>query len=174
MPHLTDVLHMKHLLAALVAMTASCGIADFDLEQALQPQTVQGSPVPAPLAALFPLPLTLDLQSQIKARDTGPIDSVTLASLSLHITSSGGDWSFVSSIDVFVESTKPGTALPKVKIAAVSSPGAVQLLSFMVEPGVNLKPYVDEGSQVDTTASGTRPTTDVTFDGKSVFTVHPF
>jgi hypothetical protein len=161
------------LVAGLLSALSGCGIADFDVEQPVPAQTIQGSGIPAPLAAIFPLPLNLDLESKIKARETGPIDSVTLSSLTLHITSSGGNWSFVSSIDVFVESTKSGTALPKVKIASVSMPGAVQTLSFNVEHGVNLKPYIDEGSQVDSAGSGTQPTQDVTFDGKGVFTVHP-
>jgi len=164
---------VRLFVAALIATIAGCGITDFDVEQPVPAQTIQGSGIPAPLAAIFPLPLTLDLESKIKARDTGPIDSVTLSSLTLHITSSGGDWSFVTSVDVFVQSTKSGTVLPKVKIASVSSPGAVQTLSFNVEHGVNLKPYIDEGSQADSNGSGTQPTRDVTFDGLGVFTVHP-
>ena len=59
------------------------------------------------------------------------------------------------------------------KIASVASPGAVKTLTFHVEPGVNLKPYIDEGSQVDSAGSGTQPTQDVSFDGSGVFTVHP-
>jgi len=160
-------------LLVVLSTIAGCGIADFDVDQPVPAQTIQGSGVPAPLAAIFPLPLTLDLESKIKARDTGPIDSVTLSSLTLQITSSGGDWSFVTKVDVFVQSTKSGTALPKVQIASVSSPGAVQTLAFTVAHGVNLKPYIDEGSKVDSTGSGTQPTRDVTFDGKGVFTVHP-
>jgi hypothetical protein len=58
-----------------------------------------------------------------------------------------------------------------VKIAAIGAPGAVRTMDFTVEPGVNLKPYVEEGSQVDTTATGSRPSGDVTFDGTSGFTV---
>jgi hypothetical protein len=159
---------------ACLAMTvAGCGIADFDVDQPVQPQTIQGSGIPAPLAAIFPLPLSLDLEAKIKAKDTGPIDSVTLSSLTLHITSSGSDWSFVQSVTVSVSSTKSGSTLPKVKIASVSSPGAVQTMSFTVEHGVNLKPYIDEGSQVDSAGTGTQPTQSVSFDGQGVFTVHP-
>ena len=164
---------VRLFVAAVIATSAGCGITDFDVEQPVPRQTIEGSGIPAPLAAIFPLPLTLDLESKIKAKDTGPIDSVTLSSLTLQITSSGADWSFVTSIEVFVESTSSGTALPKVKIASVSSPGAVRTLTFNVEKSVNLKPYIDEGSQVDSNGSGTQPTRDVTFDGKGVFTVHP-
>jgi hypothetical protein len=159
----------------LAITTAACGIADFDVEQPVPAQTIQGSGLPAPLAAIFPLPLNLDISSKIKAKDTGPIDGVTLSSLTLDITSpsSGGDWSFVTSIDVFVASTRSGSTLPRAKIASVASPGAVRTLSFHVEAGVNLKPYIDEGSQVDSAGTGTQPTQSLTFDGKGVFTVHP-
>jgi hypothetical protein len=160
------------LAACSMTALASCGIADFDVDQPVPQQTIQGSGLPAPLAAIFPLPLSLDLNSKIKAQETGPIDGVTLSSLTLQIRSSG-DWSFVTSVDVSVASSKSGTTLPKVKIASVSSPGAVQTLNFKVEGGVNLKPYIDEGSVVDSSGVGTQPTQDVTFDGKGVFTVHP-
>ena len=78
----------------------------------------------------------------------------------------------MTSIDVFVASTKSGSMLARTKIASVASPGAVRTLSFHVE-GVNLKPYIDEGSQVDSAGTGTQPTQDVMFDGQGVFTIHP-
>jgi hypothetical protein len=164
---------LRVLATCLTMTTAGCGIADFDVEQPVPAQTIQGSGLPAPLVAIFPLPLDLDISSKIKARDTGPIDGVTLSSLTLDITSSGGDWSFVASIDVFVSSSKSGSTLPRAKIASVASPGAVRTLSFHVEGTVNLKPYIDEGSQVDSAGMGTQPTQDVSFSGKGVFTVHP-
>jgi hypothetical protein len=163
---------LRALVLSPVIAAAGCGIADFDVEQPVPAQTIPGSGLPAPLAAIFPLPLDLDISSKIKARDTGPIDGVTLSSLTLDITSSGGDWSFVSSIDVFVSSTRSGSTLPRAKIASVASPGAVRTLSFRVE-GTNLKPYIDEGSKVDSSGMGTQPTQDVAFSGKGVFTVHP-
>jgi hypothetical protein len=161
------------LVPCLVVAAAGCGIADFDVDQSVPSQMIQGSGLPSPLAAIFPLPLSLDISSKIKAQDTGPIDGVTLKSLALDITSSGGDWSFVMSVDVFVSSTKSGSTLPRAKIASVSSPGAVRTLTFQVESSVNLKSYIDEGSQVDSSGTGTQPTQDVTYDGKAVFTVHP-
>jgi hypothetical protein len=158
---------------------AGCGIADFDVSQDIPEQRVPGSSIPGPLAALFPVPIELDISSKIKARDTGPIDGVTLSSLDLTITATdqpSGDvdnWAFVTHIDVFVQSTKSGSTLPRVRIAMVSSPGAVQTMAFEVDSGVNLKPYVEEGSQIDTTASATAPSDDVSYAGSSVFTVHP-
>lgn len=156
------------------AALAGCGLTDFDIDQPVPEQSIPGSPLPGPLASLFPLPLSLDLSSKIKAMETGPV-TVTLKALSLTITSptdGSQDWSFVDSVDVFVESTKQGSTLPKVKIASVTSPGAVTTMDFDVEGSVDLSPYVDEGSQVDSTGSGSAPTNDLTYDGDSTFTVH--
>ncbi len=166
-------------LHVLLPILTSCSIADFDIDQRVPDQRVPGSSIPGPLAALFPVPISLDLESKIKAMNTGPIDGVTLKSLTLTITATDrpsgdvDDWAFVEQVDVFVESTKSGSTLPRVKIANISMPGAVQTMTFDVDSGVNLKPYVDEGSQVNSTGSGTAPSDDVSYDGKAVFTVHP-
>lgn len=168
---------MKLALACVLA--AGCGVTDFDIDQPVQEQMISGSPIPGPLQVLFPLPLNIDISAQIKAKDTGPIDSVTLKSLTLSITKTdepsgdSDDWSFVTSVDVFVSSTKSGSTLPKVKIAHVTSPGAVRDMKFAIDGGVNLKPYIDEGSQVDGQSSGNAPPDDVSYDGVATFTVHP-
>jgi hypothetical protein len=157
---------------------AGCGLDEFDLDQPVPEQAIQGSGIPAPLAALFPLPLDLDLQARIDEQtDAGSVDKITLASLRLTITAtrrpSGDtdDWSFVESVDVSVSSSKSGSSLPKVKIASIRNPGAVQDMDFAVEPGVDLRPYVEEGATVETLGSGTIPTDDVSYDGLGVFTV---
>lgn len=158
----------------LACCLTACGVADFDVDQPIPSQTIMGSSLPGPLAALFPIPLNLNVSQQIAAMDAGPIDSVTLKSLELDITAPAtADWSFVTEIDVFVSSTKSGTTLPKVKVAHVTSPGKIQKMSFVIEPGVNLKPYVDEGSSVEGDSTGNAPSQDVTFDGASAIHVHP-
>jgi hypothetical protein len=169
---------MRYLAFACV-LVCGCSIADFDVDQPVQEQMVQGSGIPAPLAALFPLPLSLDLTAKIKAHDTGPIDSVTLSDLSLTITKTdepsgdSDDWSFVQTVTVTVESTQSGSTLPKVQIASASSPGAVKTMTFVVDESVNLKPYIDEGSKVESSGTGTVPPDDVSYDGASTFHVHP-
>ena len=166
-------------LALVGLVLAGCGITDFDIDQPLVEQRVPGSPLPGPLQALFPLPIDLDLSAKIKERTTGPIDSVNISSLELHITAtamSGGDkddWAFVDEIHVFVKSSQSGSSLPRVEIAHVTKPGPVTTMTFVVESKVNLDPYVNEGSVIETTGSGTAPSDDVTYDGKAVFTVHP-
>lgn len=161
------------------AVIAGCSVTDFDVHQPIVEQRVQGSPLPGPLATLFPLPLDIDISSKIKAMETGPIDSVTLSKLSLKITATamdGGDmddWSFVESIHVYVKSNKSGSTLPRVEIANVTSPGAVTTLEFHTIESVDLDPYVNEGSVVEGESSGTLPPDDVTYDGEGTFTVHP-
>lgn len=157
----------------------ACGIADFDIDQPIPEQRIQGSPIPSPLQGLFPIPLDLDLSQEIAAQDSGPIDSVTLSSLRLSITDTdrpsgdSDDWAFVDEIHVFVSSSKDGTALPRVEIASASAPGAVETIEFTIAPGVNLKPYIDEGSVVDSEGRGDLPPDAVSYDGLAVFTVHP-
>jgi hypothetical protein len=168
------------VIAALTSIASSgCGVADFDITQPVPEQRVSGSPLPGPLAVLFPLPLSIDISSKIKAMETGPIDSVTLSKLTLKITAGGmtsGDtdnWSFVDSIHVYVKSNKSGTTLPRVEIANITSPGAVTTMEFHVVDTVNLDPYVNEGSVVEGESMGRLPEDDVTYDGEGVFTVHP-
>lgn len=164
--------------ALVIVLLAGCGITDFDITQPLPEQRVQGNPLPGPLAMLFPIPLDLDLQAEIEKRDSGPIDSITMKSLKLEMTATAmasgdtDDWSFVESIRVYVKSSRSGSSLPRVEIASVTAPGAVTTLEFDVE-GVNLKPYVDEGSVVESEGMATAPMDDITYAGEAVFTVHP-
>ena len=164
---------------ALLVLVGGCGIADFDVDQPIMEQRIAGSPLPGPLATLFPLPLNIDISAKIQAMHTGPIDRVTLASLELAITPTampagdGDDWSFIDAIEVYVSSSKSGSTLPKVKLAHVASPGAVTRLDFTIEPDVNLEPYISEGSVVEGDSTGRAPPDDVTYDGTGVFSVHP-
>lgn len=163
----------------LVALLAGCGVADFDITEPVPEQRVTGSPLPGPLAVLFPLPLSIDLSSKIKAMETGPIDSVTLSKLTLSITATAmtgsdmDDWSFVDEIHVFVKSNKSGSTLPRVEIANISHPGAVKTLEFHCDSSIDINPYVNEGSVVEGESSGRLPEDDVTYSGEGVFTVHP-
>jgi hypothetical protein len=86
-----------------------------------------GCGIAGPLAQLFPLPLNIDIDAQIKATTTGPIDSVTLSTLTLTITSTAepagdlDDWSFVDRIDVYVSGAGSGSMIPRARIAHVTS-----------------------------------------------------
>lgn len=170
---------MRLSLLTSCVLLAGCGVADFDIDQEVMEQRITGSPLPGPLAMLFPIPLSLDISAKIKEMETGPIDSVTLSSLELTITATAmpsgdtDDWSFVEAIHVFVKSSKSGSTLPRVEIANVMNPGAVTTMTFTVDSDVDINPYVNEGSVIEAESSGTVPEDDVTYDGAAVFTVHP-
>jgi hypothetical protein len=166
--------HGRVRLFLLCLALTGCGLTDFDITQPVPEQRIDGTGLPdLPLGGLFDIPLNLDLEAKIQQQTTGPIDSITLSSLALDVTSPTGDWSFVDNIHVFVKSSVEGSTLPRVEIASVTMPGAVRTMKFDVESGVDLKPYVDEGSIVESTAEGTAPQDDVVYDGEAVFTVHP-
>lgn len=163
---------------SLTLALAGCDLVAFDVDQPIREQTVQGSALPRPLAGLFTIPLDLDLTAQIRAQDTGPVDRVELASMSLAITATArpsgdaDDWSFIDDIEVFVRPSADGSSLPRVRIAHATAPGAVTTLRFAVDD-VDLLPYVDQGAIVESSASGRQPADDVSFDGAAVFTVYP-
>jgi hypothetical protein len=163
-------------LAVAASLAAGCGLTDFNISQAVPMQTVPGSNLPTPLGGLFPLPLNLDLSQQIKSRNAGAVDSVTLASLVLTIRQpSDGSitWDFVSTVDVFVEGATSDSSLPRTQIATVSDPTGLNM-TFSVDESVNLKPYIEEGSRVSGSGRGEAPARDVSYDGVAVFTVHIF
>jgi len=74
---------------------------------------------------------------------------------------------------VFVKSSRSDSSLPRIEIAHVASPGATTTMTFECDGKVNLDPYVNEGSIIETEGKGTLPPDDVSYDGKGVFTVHP-
>lgn len=172
---------MKSLVLALVICVTACGVADFDVSQPVPEQKIDGAPLGGLLGGFFQFPLMLNIQADIQSMHTGPIDSVTLSSLVLDTKAdaaqscaAGATWSFVTSVDLYIESTKSGTTLQKMKLATASMPGDTTHLSFTpTSPKVNLIGYVNEGSQITAMASGTAPSMNVCFDGKATFLVHP-
>ena len=59
------------LAAVLWLAAAGCGVADFDVDQPVQEQMIQGSPIPGPLQVLFPIPLNVDISAQMLKDEPG-------------------------------------------------------------------------------------------------------
>jgi hypothetical protein len=152
-----------------------CGLIEFDLNEKVPEQRIQGSVLSGILPGFLgaPVPLMLDVQAASKAMGTGPVTSAGLKSLTFNITGTAmqsgdsDDFDFVRSIDVFIESRKSGSSLPRVKIADLpaQTSGAKQL-NLRTYPEVELLPYINEGCQISATAAGNAPPDDVTFDGQ--------
>ena len=166
-------------LALCLLGSSACGdVLDFDVDQDVPEQIIEGSPLPGPLAQLFPIPIRIDIASKIQAQETGPIDSVKLSSMHLDITATElgsddtDDWAFIDQVDLYVESTKTGSSLPRVRVGSAASPGPVQSMAFTPE-NVNLLPYINEGCQLTAEASGDAPPDRVSYAGKATFHVVP-
>ena len=167
-------------LGLLPLLLGGCGALDFDVSQKIPEQKVSGNITSALLGTLVPspFPLSIDLAQETKARGTGPVKAAGLQSLSFQITntaSSGNvhDFRFVQSVVINIESTKSGTTLTKQKIGDLPNPpGQQTTLNIHTYPDVNLLPYINEGSLITSTATGTVPPNDVTFDGQIVVHVN--
>ena len=164
-------------MCAGASLLTSCDPLDFTIDQAIPEQMIQGSAVPAVLSGVFAIPLNVNISSQIAAQATGTIHSVTIDDLELDITKTDeptgdtDDWSFITHVTVTLKSTKTGTTLPAVTIGTVDG-SASQKLIFTVDSTIDVKPYIDEGGEIDAPGSGTQPTDDVSYNGTATFTVH--
>ncbi len=167
-------------LLLLPFLIGGCGVLDFDLGQKIPEQKVSGSGLGVLFGSLVPMPfpLSIDLAQETKARGTGPVKAAGLKSLTFKITptASAGpvhDFRFVESVVINIESTKSGTTLVKQRIGDLPTPpGQQTTLEIHTYPEVNLLPYINEGSLITSTATGTVPPNDVTFDGNIVVRVN--
>lgn len=161
-----------HLLAFLVTVAGAapaCGLVSFDVEQAIPPQTVPGSPLGSLLpAGLFELPVTINLESETAARGTGPANSAHLKSLTLRITDpAGATFAFLDTIVIEVSAAN----LPQREVARLDAVPATAEISIPPTANVDLLPYINAGATLTATATGTMPAQTVTYDGRVVITV---
>ncbi|HJL19898.1 MAG TPA: hypothetical protein RMH99_29815 [Sandaracinaceae bacterium LLY-WYZ-13_1] len=165
---------------ALLALTGCTSTGGFELGIDLAEQRVDGNPVGGLLGGFFevPIPLMVDLAAETAARDTGPAQRVRLVELSLAITPTAesegdtDDFGFLDGAEIFVESADAGSSLRRQRIATLEEvPEGARELFFATDPEVDLLPYIDEGARLTSSAEGTVPPDDVTFDGRAVLSV---
>jgi hypothetical protein len=167
---------MRLLLFGAPLMLCACGALSFDLSQDLPEQKVNGSPLGGLLPAFIPNPIPLDinLQAATEARGTGAASAAFLKSLVLQATphaNPSGNFDFLDEVHILIDARR-NTMLPKVEIAKLSPvPKGQTTLDFDIVPGVNILPYINDGSEVSSEATGTAPHSDVTFDGNVTITV---
>lgn len=158
------------LLAALLVLLPGCGLARFTLGYDSAEQRVTGSPLGGLLGPIaLPIPLDIDLAAETAARDTGPVQHVFLVSMTLSVTPSSepagdaDDLGFIDGVEIFVEPTRGGSALPRQRIARLDpTPDGTRTLSLECE-AVDLVDYLREGAQLTASARGTVPPDDVSF-----------
>lgn len=164
------------LALALLVATAGCGLVNFDVEQPIAEQQIAGSPLGGVLPQLFPqaFPITINVKSETDARGTGPATNAQLKSLTLFITPKDApkaNFDFVNEIRVFVESPSDKTLAKKEIATATAVRKGTTVLEFTIAPEVNLLPYINAGADISTTASGTQPSSRVTFAGNVVIKI---
>lgn len=175
------------LLACLLPALGGCrGALAFDIARDIPEQTVAGDPVAHAAGTLVPdravinpFQLNIDLAAEAAAMGT-PVARVHLSALTLTITSTAqpaGDqdcWDFVENITIRAESTQAGSSLAPVTIATGTRPGCVQTFALTPASNVDLKPYIEQGIRITTSASGVPPADDVSFNGRVVLRAEPF
>jgi len=152
------------------ASCASCKPGSFTIERKSAESVVDGSPSVLGLPVvnvLPPMKIDFDLQQELESHDAKGAKSVFLQDLTLKITDTkqpDGDtdnFDFLDHVDVYIESTKDGTDLEKVKIASLADiPSGSQTATFAVEQDVDLKPYIEEGVRLTTKGQGQAPEDD--------------
>lgn len=158
---------------ALLLSILACGddLTSIEFTEQSQEAVVTGKSgptLPLPINIIPQMQLNIDLQEELDAQNAGAAKSVYLTKLELKITDTkqpSGDtdnFDFIEKIDVYVESTKSGTKLSKVKIAHVTDvPQGKTVLPLSIEAGIDLKPYIEEGVRLTTSGTGTVPPDDV-------------
>lgn len=170
-------------LSVLCASLPACAsVGDFDVERGIAEQRVQGSPIAGLLGDLFqvPIPMDVDIVSETAARDAGPAQAARLKALVLEITDSAessgdsDDFGFLESVDVYIESTRAGTSLPRTRVAGAVDIAAGPRIDFDVIRSVNVLPYAEEGSRFTSEVEGRVPPDDVSFAGQFTLRVELF
>ena len=163
-------------LFAATLTVAGCapGLLGADVSRELPEQTIPGDPVAhAAAAGLLQVGMgtapVIELESANPAVDTTGLNQILLRALTMDITSTAeppGDadcWDFVLNTNVYIESTRQGSVLPRMKIASGGAPGCVRSMVLTPVADVNLKPYTDQGFRVVAEAAGVPPEDAVSF-----------
>jgi hypothetical protein len=157
---------------------AGCGIASFPYGYDIAEQRVPGSPLgPVLGGTLIDIPLNIDLSAETAARGTGPAQHVYLTDFTLSVTGTdepsgdSDDLAFISSIEIYVESTQAGSSLPRMRVAHLEGVAAGARAISLHTDGVDLIGYVREGAHLSASATGHAPPDDVSYDGHLDFAI---
>ena len=170
------------LLLSISLVESGCGLGEFDVQRQIPEQRVAGSALGGLLDGFLevPIPLDVDVEAEVAARDAGPAQAVRLSRLDFSVTAGAmtppdeDDFAFLRSATVYVESERDGSELPRVMVAQLPGPGAGRNLEFATETSVDLLPYVEEGARFVSEANANVPPDDVTFNGRFRITIEVF
>ena len=164
------------LLALLVTLLAGCGdnLGSFTFDEESQEVVVEGSNVPVDLPgnALSVFKLNVNLEHELEKRDAKGAKAVYLEALALKITDTevGSDdtdnFDFLDNVTIYVNAD----GQERKQLAILDPvPEGQQRVSFDVDSSIDLKPYIQEGMNLETEATGNKPEDNVSF--KAVTTI---
>lgn len=170
--------HARHLprlearhtlvLVPLLAAAGCAGFLMFRVTESIEEQRVSASQI----GPVLTMPITLDLEAETAARDTGPARHVYLETLTLSVTTTAeppgdvDDLAFLQGAEIFIESSNPQSNLPRQRVAALAPIAEGDRTATFVADDVDIIEYAREGARLTATAEGTLPPDDVTFDGQ--------
>jgi len=185
MPTLTDTKSIwprLSVVAVLFGLTAGCQPSNFEMTLDLPERRQSANPAGA-ITTFLPTPFVfvVNLTDEAKIRNANPPRQAFLKDLSFSITSTArpvGDidtFDYLNTAEFFVEPTRPGSVLEKVKVAIVpSKQGPTGEFWPSLVSNVNLLPLLQEGAHLTATATGVTPPDDVSYSGKIVLSVDVF
>lgn len=167
-------------VAALVALITlafglgGCGgdgVITFTVTKDSDEQVVEGSNNPIDDFVPFdsPFSFNINLEQQLQKRDAKGAKRVELRGLKMLVTETkmpAGDtdnFDFLDSIEFYVDSENQ----ERQRLAWLTDvPQGKQTLDLNVDDSINLKPYIEEGMSLKTSAEGTPPDDDTSIKGE--------
>ena len=172
----------RRYLSLLFLPILACGLISFDLDQEIAENTVKGIDLlnPALDANTFfpPMALSLNLDQEIAARETGPASAAYLKAITLEITdtaksnpSDDDSFDFFQELQIFIEAKD--ASLPKKKLAFIKDFSAKStVLNLGIDESIDLLPYINAGAKISCAAGGLfPPKDDVSYKGKITVTI---
>lgn len=172
-------------LASAMCLALNCGPIGFDLPKDIPEQTVTGDPVAnmaaqaLPAGTLMPMSVSVDLAGESRTRNV-PIARVLVKSFALTITGTAqpagdvDDFEFIRTATLTLECSAGSCAGQSQQIGTATGGAGVTTLAFAITPGVNVKPYFENGARVTLTADGIPPPDNTSFSGRIVLRAEPF
>lgn len=147
-------------------------LSGFSISQESKSMTVLGGlgDVPLPTNALTTIPLTIDLKSELSSQNAEGAKAVYLEVLDLTITDKQmpegdkDDFDFLKTISIYAESGQEDSMLNRQKIAElISMPKGVKRIQLQTDDTIDLKPYIEEGIVLTSSATGNSPEDNTSF-----------
>lgn len=158
----------------LSSLLSGCPEGGFATEFVVPEQVIDGAPRTARLREPLDGPVTfaVDINAEA-ARLDATVRSARLQGFTLAITDTAcpekdaDDFDFVDRIQIYIQSTRAGSTLPRVLVADLQDVArGTETLSLNIDGGVELLHYIREGAVLTASMRGRRPPDDVSVVGR--------